>query len=146
MRRVTNTILSSESTYQSLNWAHPSRKSSIKVPAKCKTCIYVLTKICLQWSNHSQPIYEMFNVEIIIFFFNFVGQKPHECTECGKRFALGCNMKAHLKTHDPNRINNSKQIEFNEDEEEELLNVTDWPRIFDHEKKYHDFKHIMCNI
>ena len=59
------------------------------------------------------------------FSLNFVGQKPHECIECGKRFALGCNMKAHLKTHDPNRSNNSKRIEFDEDEEEELLNVTD---------------------
>ena len=64
------------------------------------------------------------------FSLNFVGQKPHECIECGKRFALGCNMKAHLKTHDPNRSNNSKRIEFDEDEEEELLNVTDWSRIY----------------
>ena len=58
------------------------------------------------------------------FVFQFLGQKPHECTKCGKRFALGCNMKAHLKTHDPNRSNISKR-EFDEDEEEELLNVTD---------------------
>ena len=32
-------------------------------------------------------------------------------------------MKAHLKTHDPNRSN--KKIDFEEEEEEELLNVTD---------------------
>ena len=30
----------------------------------------------------------------------FPGQKPHECHHCGKRFALGCNMKAHIKTHE----------------------------------------------
>ena len=30
----------------------------------------------------------------------FSGQKPHECNKCGKRFALGCNMKAHMKTHE----------------------------------------------
>ena len=29
-----------------------------------------------------------------------LGQKPHECKKCGKRFALGCNMKAHMKTHE----------------------------------------------
>ena len=32
-------------------------------------------------------------------------------------------MKAHLKTHDPNRSN--KKMDFEEEEEEELLNVTD---------------------
>ena len=53
--------------------------------------------------------------------FYFTGQKPHECHICGKRFALGCNMKAHLKTHDPNRSGNVKI----EDPTEELLNVTD---------------------
>ena len=41
MRRVTNTNLLSELTYQSLNGALPSRKCSIKAPAKCKTSVYV---------------------------------------------------------------------------------------------------------
>ena len=35
-------------------------------------------------------------------------------------------MKAHLKTHDPNRSGNVKI----EDPTEELLNVTDWKKIF----------------
>lgn len=51
-------------------------------------------------------------------FLSFTGQKPHECHVCGKRFALGCNMKAHLKTHDRGNV----KIE---DPSEELLNVTD---------------------
>ena len=61
-----------------------------------------------------------------IYFF-ISGQKPHECHKCGKRFALGCNMKAHLKTHDPNRATSSKSpnLSIEEDEEETLLNVTD---------------------
>ena len=33
-------------------------------------------------------------------YFICLGQKPHECKKCGKRFALGCNMKAHMKTHE----------------------------------------------
>ena len=28
------------------------------------------------------------------------GEKPHQCGKCLKRFALGCNMKAHMKTHE----------------------------------------------
>ena len=61
-----------------------------------------------------------------------LGQKPHECIKCGKRFALGCNMKAHLKTHDTNRSLNDSKDEINEEEmvikeeeEEMMLNVTD---------------------
>ena len=34
--------------YQCLNGAIPSRKRSIKAPAKSKNSIYVLTEICLQ--------------------------------------------------------------------------------------------------
>ena len=37
--------LISKLTYQSLNGALPSRKCSIKAPAKCKTSIFVLMKI-----------------------------------------------------------------------------------------------------
>ena len=31
---------------------------------------------------------------------SFSGEKPHQCGKCLKRFALGCNMKAHMKTHE----------------------------------------------
>ena len=67
------------------------------------------------------PFYKvtiLMNIDLIEL--SFTGQKPHECHICGKRFALGCNMKAHLKTHDPNRGN----VKI-EDPSEELLNVTD---------------------
>ena len=37
---------------------------------------------------------------LIEFYHFLIGQKPHECKKCGKRFALGCNMKAHMKTHE----------------------------------------------
>ena len=49
-------VLSSELTYQSLNRALPSRKCSIKAPAKCITSVYVLTEICLQWRKRLGPI------------------------------------------------------------------------------------------
>ena len=58
--------------------------------------------------------------------FYFLGQKPHECWKCGKKFALGCNMKAHLKTHDTNRISNdSTETEIKTEEEEMLMNEED---------------------
>lgn len=28
-----------------------------------------------------------------------IGSKPFACTKCPKRFALACNLRAHLKTH-----------------------------------------------
>lgn len=30
----------------------------------------------------------------------FSGDKPHECEVCGKKFALQCNLRTHMKTHD----------------------------------------------
>lgn len=30
---------------------------------------------------------------------SFSGDKPHACNFCNKRFALPCNLKAHLKLH-----------------------------------------------
>ena len=29
-----------------------------------------------------------------------VGDKPHECLVCGKKFALQCNLRTHMKTHE----------------------------------------------
>lgn len=31
---------------------------------------------------------------------SFTGDKPFQCTVCSKKFALACNLRAHLKTHD----------------------------------------------
>ena len=31
---------------------------------------------------------------------SFAGDKPHHCDLCGKKFALACNLRAHMKTHD----------------------------------------------
>ena len=46
-------------------------------------------------------IYVYVRLYTLIEFYHFlIGQKPHECKKCGKRFALGCNMKAHMKTHE----------------------------------------------
>ena len=48
-------IFSSDLTYQSFNRALPLRKCFIKAPAICKTSVYVLTEICLQWSKWLGP-------------------------------------------------------------------------------------------
>lgn len=29
------------------------------------------------------------------------GDKPHVCELCSKKFALACNLRAHIKTHAP---------------------------------------------
>lgn len=34
------------------------------------------------------------------FFFIFSGDKPHACELCNKKFALACNLRAHMKTHE----------------------------------------------
>lgn len=34
------------------------------------------------------------------FFFFFSGDKPHACELCNKKFALACNLRAHMKTHE----------------------------------------------
>ena len=54
MRRVTN-ILFWVNSPKPLNGALPSRKCSIKAPAKFKTSVYVLTDIYLQWSKRLCP-------------------------------------------------------------------------------------------
>lgn len=28
------------------------------------------------------------------------GDKPHSCELCSKKFALACNLRAHMKTHE----------------------------------------------
>lgn len=33
-------------------------------------------------------------------FLPYPGDKPHACELCGKKFALACNLRAHLKTHE----------------------------------------------
>lgn len=30
----------------------------------------------------------------------FTGDKPHACELCNKKFALACNLRAHMKTHE----------------------------------------------
>lgn len=44
------------------------------------------------------------------FFFSFSspksGDKPHACELCNKRFALACNLRAHMKTHEDEQQEN----------------------------------------
>lgn len=32
------------------------------------------------------------------------GDKPHACDLCNKKFALACNLRAHMKTHEGERL------------------------------------------
>jgi hypothetical protein len=38
--------------------------------------------------------------DFLSFFSSNAGDKPHHCELCGKKFALACNLRAHMKTHD----------------------------------------------
>jgi len=48
----------------------------------------------------------------------FAGNKPHSCHICPKRFALACNLRAHLKTHQEEDDNTSLLMESQTEEEE----------------------------
>ena len=39
---------------------------------------------------------------VLMTFSSVLGDKPHECPTCQKKFALYCNLKTHLKTHEGN--------------------------------------------
>ena len=43
---------------------------------------------------------------ICFLFVLFTGDKPHSCEICTKRFALACNLRAHMKTHDDEQQEN----------------------------------------
>ena len=61
-------------------------------------CVYELNMKCFKhFLNLVSSLHKPF---VNIFINILLGQKPHECKKCGKRFALGCNMKAHMKTHE----------------------------------------------
>lgn len=34
------------------------------------------------------------------FLISLTGDKPHGCELCSKKFALACNLRAHMKTHE----------------------------------------------
>lgn len=37
---------------------------------------------------------------VYVLFIQKLGDKPHACELCNKRFALACNLRAHMKTHE----------------------------------------------
>ncbi|XKL63944.1 hypothetical protein PGB90_006308 [Kerria lacca] len=37
---------------------------------------------------------------VFIYSFDLVCDKPHSCELCHKKFALACNLRAHMKTHE----------------------------------------------
>lgn len=40
----------------------------------------------------------------ILFSLKLTGDKPHSCDLCNKKFALACNLRAHMKTHEGKQI------------------------------------------
>ena len=43
---------------------------------------------------------KFFNILLIFsFFLKKIGEKPHECKECGKRFSSTSNLKTHFRLH-----------------------------------------------
>lgn len=49
----------------------------------------------------------IFTIDLIVFdqinlYLVVSGDKPHACELCTKKFALACNLRAHMKTHEGN--------------------------------------------
>ena len=85
------------------------------------------------------------------FYFLIAGDKPFNCEICQKKFALSCNLRAHLKTHEAEYQNSAASLalyrralaalgsqdlapnqeedspSFDEEEEDELLDIEDEP-------------------
>lgn len=58
------------------------------------------------WSN-------FFLFQTLFYIFIYTGDKPHSCELCNKKFALACNLRAHMKTHEGNSILLNSYIFFN---------------------------------
>ena len=55
---------------------------------------------------------DFFLQEINGSFFGFAGDKPFSCDICQKKFALSCNLRAHLKTHEAEYQNSATSLEL----------------------------------
>lgn len=68
--------------------------------------VYSTNDVCL--SNPGGGVKNSFSIDLCMivrfyanqFFRSLTGDKPFQCTICSKKFALACNLRAHLKTHD----------------------------------------------
>ena len=57
--------------------------------------------MCLMVFDHSDCWTEINSFFFLLFLFRLLaGDKPHACELCNKRFALACNLRAHMKTHE----------------------------------------------
>lgn len=48
----------------------------------------------------SSLIGSLIDFNFFVFPFFVAGDKPHGCDICLKKFALACNLRAHMKTHE----------------------------------------------
>lgn len=51
----------------------------------------------LYYIENNRYVRRIFNGRIFLF---VSGDKPHACELCQKKFALACNLRAHMKTHE----------------------------------------------
>lgn len=65
----------------------------------------LLTHSLWKWSHWRNPCNSLSHSFVFSYFLCLLssswpaGDKPHVCKVCDKRFALACNLRAHLKTH-----------------------------------------------
>lgn len=77
-------------------WTSSSRNKSTK---KERKGIRSAITIHVRHSFDSFPFIHQL-IKSIFFLLHLPGDKPHACELCNKKFALACNLRAHLKTHE----------------------------------------------